>query len=110
MELKQFGIDVVIIEPGMIRTDWDMIARDNLIKTSGNSAYRSLALKHADSLVKNYKKGSEPSVIADAIVKAVMADKPKTRYVAGAMAGFILFARKILPDRLFDAVMLSQLK
>jgi len=110
MELKQFGIDVVIIEPGMIKTEWDMIARENLIKTSGNTAYRDLAVKHADSLVKNYKKGSSPSVIAEAIVKAAVVDKPKTRYAAGAMANFILFAKKILPDRIFDAIMLSQLK
>ena len=110
MEVKPFGIDVVIIEPGMIKTEWDMIARENLISTSGQTAYKETALKHADSLVKNYKKGSEPSVIAKAIVKAASADKPKTRYVAGAMAKTILFAKKILPDRLFDAVMLSQLK
>ncbi|HBM14896.1 MAG TPA: short-chain dehydrogenase/reductase [Lentisphaeria bacterium] len=110
MELDQFGIDVVIIEPGMIKTQWDMIARENLIKASGSTAYRDLALKHADSLSKNYKKGSEPTVIAEAIVKAVMANRPKTRYVAGAMANFILFVKRILPDRIFDAIMLGQLK
>ncbi len=37
MELKQFGIDVVIIEPGAIITEWNTIARENLIKVSGNT-------------------------------------------------------------------------
>lgn len=46
MELKQFGIDVVIIKPGAIITEWGSIASDNLLKVSGNTAYKTLAHKH----------------------------------------------------------------
>ena len=47
MELKQFGIDVVVIEPGAIKSEWNEIARDNMKKVSGNGPYKDLVVKHA---------------------------------------------------------------
>lgn len=108
MELKQFGINVVVIEPGAIETEWTGIAKDNLLKTSGNTAYKELATKHA-KLFANIK-GSDPIVIAEVIAKAISASKPKTRYVAGKLAKLILFVRRIVSDRIFDAIMLNNLK
>jgi short-subunit dehydrogenase len=111
MELKQFGIDVVIIEPGPIKTEWNTIARENLIKTSGNSAYKELALKHVEMLKKaDGKMGAEPIVIAKTIEKAILSHKPKTRYAAGGGASLIIGVRKHVSDRLFDRIMMSQIK
>ena len=111
MELKQFGIDVIIIEPGAIKTEWNTIARENLIKTSGNSAYKELAMKHVELLKKmDGKMGAEPIVIAKAIKKATLAPKPKTHYAAGAGAPLIIWVRKHVSDRLFDKIMMSQIK
>ncbi len=112
MELKQFNIDVVIIEPGAIKTEWNKIARENLLKVSGNTAYKNLAAKHFKMFEKadtGYL-GSEPMVIANAIQKAIRAQKPKTRYAVGGGAKLILFLRRILSDRMFDRIMLSQMK
>ncbi|MDX3910606.1 MAG: hypothetical protein QHC67_12420 [Sphingobium sp.] len=50
---------------------------------------------------------SDPSVIAQTVVRAVTADKPQTRYAAGYMAKPILFLRLPLPDRLFDRMIAS---
>ncbi len=47
MELAPFGVDVVVIEPGAIKTEWTGIARENLLKYSGASAYRDSAQQHA---------------------------------------------------------------
>ena len=110
MELKQFGIDVIVIQPGAIKTEWDIIARENLIKVSGNSAYKDLAKKHSAMLEKTYKKSSEPIVISKEVVKAIISYHPKTRYTAGSGAKLILFIKKILPDKIFDKIMLSQIK
>ncbi len=107
MELKQFGIDVIIIEPGAILTDWNRIARENLFKTSGQGPYKELAVKHINMLKKAGKRGSEPIVIAQTIAKAIKANTPKTRYVSGSGAKIILFMRSILSDRLFDKLMLK---
>ncbi len=111
MELKQFGIDVVVIQPGAIKTEWADIARKNLLKTSDNGAYKVLANKHANMLARIYDggMGSEPIVIAKVISKAIEARDPKTRYAAGDGARPILFLRKILSDKLFDRLFLKML-
>lgn len=106
LETAPFGIDVIIVEPGGIATSWGSIAANNLRKTSGNGAYASTAHANADRMEKLYASGklTDPSVIASVIVKAVSVKKPKTRYVAGYMAAPSLLLRKIVSDRLFDAI------
>lgn len=110
MELKQFGIDVVIIKPGAILTEWNSIARENLLKISGNTAYKELAQKHVQMLEKADSNGSSPKVVAKTIIKSVMASKPKTRYATGGGANAILLMRRILSDRMFDKLMLFLMK
>jgi short-subunit dehydrogenase len=110
MELQQFGIDVVIIKPGAIFTEWNTIARENLIKVSGNTAYKELAHKHVKMLAKADEQGSAPIVVAKTILQASMANKPKTRYATGKGASIILFLRRILSDRMFDKLMLSTMR
>ncbi len=110
MELKQFGVDVVIIKPGAILTEWNTIARQNLIKVSGNTAYKDLAGKHVNMLASADRKGSQPAVVAETIVKAITSKKPKTRYATGGGAKIILFLRSILSDRMFDRLMLSMMR
>jgi short-subunit dehydrogenase len=109
-EVEQFGIDVVVIEPGGVKSEWASIARGNLMKISGNTAYGKLTTQFAAALKNTEAKNAEPIVIADLVRKAIEAKKPKTRYTGGYMAGLALFMRKILPDRTFDKMMLSQLK
>lgn len=110
MELKQFGVDVIVIQPGAIKTEWNRIARENLLKVSGNTAYKELAHKHVRMLAFNDDRGSDPVVIAQTIEAAIAAKEPKTRYAAGMGAKLILTARKLLSDRAFDRLMLSQMK
>jgi short-subunit dehydrogenase len=111
MELKQFNIDVVIIEPGAIKSEWGGIAKENLLKVSGNTAYKNLATKHAALIDETYKRvGSEPIVIAKTIAKAINSNNPRTRYAVGGGAKLLLFMRRILSDKLFDKIFLSQLK
>jgi short-subunit dehydrogenase len=110
MELKEFGIDVVIIEPGAIITEWAGIARDHMLKISGNTAYKDLTLKHAAMFERADKSGSKPVVVAKTIVRAIKASRPKTRYATGGGAKAILFVRRILSDRMFDRLMLRLMK
>jgi NADP-dependent 3-hydroxy acid dehydrogenase YdfG len=106
-EVEGFGIDVIIIEPGAIRTEWAGIARDGLLQTSGSGAYAEQAKGHARLLAAADTSSltSPPNVVAKTIVRAVNARRPKTRYATGGGARTILFLRAILPDRMFDRPM-----
>lgn len=107
MELHPFGIHVVVIQPGAITTEWNSIAREGLLKYSGNGAYREGARAHAKFLAMA-DKGSVPSppdVVAKVIVEAVQARRPRTRYAVGGGAKPLLLMRMSLSDRAFDATM-----
>ncbi|WP_042386514.1 oxidoreductase [Streptacidiphilus melanogenes] len=106
LEAKPFGIDVVVVEPGGIATEWGAIAAAKLEKSSADGAYATQAAAVASSLRSeaNAKRNSPPSVIADAIGKAVTTHRPKTRYATGFGARPLIALRRILPDRAFDTV------
>lgn len=111
-ELRPFNIDVVIVEPGVIQTEFDNVLVGPLMKRSGNGAYAELAQAVASANERTYGNGggSDPSVITNVILTAIESDRPKTRYVAGQMARPLLFARKYLGDRLFDRAIMSQVR
>src|SRR3984885_5866812 len=104
VEVAPFGVNVIVIEPGAIRTEWAGIARDGLLQMSGGSAYAELAKRHARMLATadTSSLASPPEVVARTIVRAVTARRPKTRYATGGGARTIFFLRKILSDRMFD--------
>ena len=107
MELAPFGVDVIVIEPGAIKTEWSDIARDNLLKYSGGGAYARGAQTHARMLASAYqgRAPSPPGVVAKTVSRALAAARPRTRYATGSGAGPILFLRWLLPDRAFDWLM-----
>lgn len=106
LEVAPFGVDVVIIEPGGIRTEWGGIAADLLKETSGGGAYASQAEVVAATLggEGNSRFSSDPSVIADAVSKAATAKRPRTRYAVGFGAKPLIALHGVLPDRGFDAL------
>ena len=107
VELKPFGIDVVIIRPAGIVTEWNAIARDGLIESSRGGAYEAMADRAARTLerVDNRVLSSGPGTVARTIVKAATADRPRSRYASGKGARIIPLSRRLLPDRAFDAVL-----
>lgn len=105
MELKPFGIDVVIIEPGAIKTNWGIIAANHLIESSKGTAYEQTGTMMANNLRNMYLSNtiSDPAVVRKAIVRAVNARRPCTRYRIGRMANAIVFFHWLLPTRWWDA-------
>ena len=105
MELKPFGIDVVIIEPGAIKTNWGIIAADHLIESSKGTVYEQTGTMMANNLRNMYLSNtiSDPAVVRKAIVRAVNARRPCTRYRIGRMANAIVFFHWLLPTRWWDA-------
>jgi NAD(P)-dependent dehydrogenase (short-subunit alcohol dehydrogenase family) len=105
MEVAPFGIDVVVIEPGSIDTEWGAIAADKLLAASGSGPYQAMARGMARSLHQDAgdRRKSEPSVVADAVVAAATARRPRTRYPVGANSRMAIVLRRLLPDRAYDA-------
>jgi NAD(P)-dependent dehydrogenase (short-subunit alcohol dehydrogenase family) len=106
MELKPHGIDVSIIEPGGTRSEWGAISSEGLLARSGNGPYAAQAKVMAAALATTDKAGlsSPPEAVADAIVHAATAARPRTRYPVGGSARALLLLRRLLPDRVFDGV------
>lgn len=98
----------IVIRPGAIVSEWNGIARDGLARHSGEGAYRDSARAYARFMT-SADRGwlpSPPSVVARTIVRAVEARRPRTRYAIGGGARSVLFLRRVLSDRGFDALML----
>lgn len=104
METSEFGIDVVLIEPGTIRTNWENIASRNLRETASRGAYKKAAYRTAHALDRRYQSDqlTSPEKIASVIDRAVRAKHPKTRYLKGRGARMSVFMKWLLPDRTFD--------
>jgi len=106
MELTPFGIHVVVIEPGSIRTEWGGIAAAKVLETSGGGPYRKQAEQVATALGRTSVPGagmtSSPDVVARAITTAATARRPRARYRIGFGAKPLVLAHRILPARVFD--------
>ena len=108
VELKKFDIDVVIVQPGAINTNFSNVTKTYMDKYRTNSAYQHLygepITDTGNDVLSNQ---SDPIVIAKVINKAIDARNPKTRYAAGAYSKIGIFLRKIMTDKMFDRFILS---
>ncbi|KAF1023018.1 MAG: putative ketoacyl reductase [Paracidovorax wautersii] len=110
LEVAEFGIQVVIVEPGVIETGFGDAATDSIVKRSASGPYGRWVQIVAKAIRNTYGQGtgSDPSVIADVVSRAVASSKPRTRYAAGKFAKMLIRLRVWLGDRLFDRIILSQ--
>jgi NAD(P)-dependent dehydrogenase (short-subunit alcohol dehydrogenase family) len=106
-EVKQFGIDVVVIEPGGIASEWETIAGDSATRVSGNGPYQFMVEKFRKM---QGRKAPPPSVVSDMVMKALKARRPATRYSGGLAARPLLFLRRWLSDRMFDRLIMTAFK
>lgn len=107
LEVAPFGIDVVIVEPGGIKTEWGGIAAAKLREMSGRGAYAEQASAMSEWMVgeASRKQLSPPELIADTIGRAVAARRPKMRYAVGFGAKPLILLCRLLFDRAFDDLM-----
>jgi NAD(P)-dependent dehydrogenase (short-subunit alcohol dehydrogenase family) len=105
LELAPYGIRVVIVEPGPIRTEWNELARAHLVSSSAGTAYEHQAEGvRARMAAGDGPMMSGPDVVGRKIARAATARRPRTRYPVGRGAGSVVTARRLLPDRAMDAV------
>jgi NADP-dependent 3-hydroxy acid dehydrogenase YdfG len=112
-EVKGFGIDVVLIEPGLITTEF---ANNALAAGADNGAenpYADFEAKVMALTVGIYESpvrhlGGGPDVVAKAIEKAIKRRRAPSRVKVTASARLTIMQRKLTPDRVWDAAMRSQ--
>lgn len=113
LELKQFKINVVVIQPGGIHTEFGDVLTDPMVKRAKGTVYEGITNTVANATKRMYDKPGElspPSVIADLVSKAVNTSKPKNRYVAGKFAKQMMFIRKYFGDNVFDKLIMNTVK
>lgn len=100
IELAPHGIDVIVVAPGAIASNFNAVVSEHVLKASGSGPYAPLSRALVARLARS--EGSPAQVVADAIVAAATAPRPKTRYRPGQYARSMVIARRLLGDRGFD--------
>jgi NAD(P)-dependent dehydrogenase (short-subunit alcohol dehydrogenase family) len=109
-EVQGFGIDVVVIEPGLIKTNFAETALGSVSHEDGPYAEFNTAVSAATAGAYEGplgRLGGGPEAVAKAIEKAITAKRPRARYPVTASARVLMTQRKLLPDRAWDAVVAS---
>jgi NAD(P)-dependent dehydrogenase (short-subunit alcohol dehydrogenase family) len=131
MEVAQFGIDVVLIEPGPVNTPWNDVAAASLSTavpgaddvspdvvgggSAGDDPYAAYKAAVAASFVTAHngplaRLGSTADDIAAAITRAATARRPRGRYLINPVAKSVVTMNRLLPARAYDAVLRRQYK
>jgi NAD(P)-dependent dehydrogenase (short-subunit alcohol dehydrogenase family) len=104
LELAEFGIQSVLVEPGMIRTSrWEEHRGTAAGARDVGSAYHARFAASeaiADKIVTSSP--TRPADVAETIAEALTAEQPKLRYVVGRGARIVVLARRLLPERAFE--------
>ena len=106
-EVSGFGVQVVVIEPGIIRSSFGETAAGSVSGDDGPYAKFNAAVAEANATASDGplgRLGGEPDDVAKVIEKAIAARRPQTRYRVTASARLFLTQRRLLPDRAWDRV------
>lgn len=111
MEVKRYGIDVAIVEPGGVYSNWGRIAAEQLRKASSASVYEEKAGRMANVFEMMYGRNpynlmTSAEKAAKHVCKAATSRHPKARYAFGIGNASMRFLHTVLPARWFDAIIL----
>ena len=108
LEMAPFGVDVIIIEPGVIKTNFF-----NPVRLSKNSetdtAYSDITNKVISGVKMMAEMGTHPKEVADTIIKTIKDDTPLPRYIVGNDASMFLEAKKSKTDIEFENYLKKEL-
>lgn len=114
-EVKGFGIDVVLIEPGLITTSFGDTAVDSIGAAPDDGPYGKFNAAVAKSTAGAYsgpmaKLGAGPEAVAEKIEQALTTPRPRARYTVTPSARVVIVLRRMLSDRMWDRVMRTQFR
>lgn len=103
LELSGFGVDVVVVEPGLIRTGFDQVTAAAMAEEVRRPVWGPMMRAVAGAWETGFRQGSDPDVVARTIVRALTVRRPRPRYRCGRDSEALL-AHALLPTELWDAV------
>jgi NAD(P)-dependent dehydrogenase (short-subunit alcohol dehydrogenase family) len=111
-EVRGFGVDVIIVQPGLIKTEFGNAAVGGVPVQDGPYASFNAAVGEATKGVYESgplgKLGGGPEAVAKAIEKAITARRPKARYRVTPSAHLLIRQRSLMTDRMWDTMMRAQ--
>ena len=106
-ELKQFGIKIILIEPGVIKTNFALVTPKKAVNT--NSSYSQLMNKLEENLFSTIANGTSPKEVASVILRSITEASPDHRYLVGNDAVELINARKNNTDEEFEKIIVGNL-
>jgi NAD(P)-dependent dehydrogenase (short-subunit alcohol dehydrogenase family) len=112
-EVRGFGVDVILVEPGLITTEFGRTAAASVGQTPESGPYTKFN-RHVAKLTEAAYRGplrflgGGPESVADTIAGALKADRPKARYAVTPSAHLMINQRRFTPDQLWDLMMRTQ--
>ena len=106
-ELKQFGIKIILIEPGVIKTNFALVTPKKAVNT--NSSYSLLMNKLEENLFSTIANGTSPKEVASVILRSITEASPEHRYLVGNDAVELINARKNNTDDEFEKIIVGNL-
>jgi short-subunit dehydrogenase len=116
-EVREFGIHVALIEPGVIKSNFvnnmkigkEVMAMQNRanLAINDNLPYAEITEKRISALMPRFEKGSSPRLVAEKVLEATVSDNPKTRYLVGEDALRMMERRKYAFDEEFGRMVMN---
>jgi NAD(P)-dependent dehydrogenase (short-subunit alcohol dehydrogenase family) len=111
MEVRQFNIRVIIVNPGDFHTNNSANRRNFLVQTNENDPYHKQFLKTLDIIEKDEANGWKPVILAKKIVKIVESKNPNQRYVVSSFEQKLaIVIKRILPGKWFRLILQGHYK
>ena len=107
-ELGQFGVNVIIIEPGVIKTNF-FDSMKTAKKADEGGAYRDITIKVITGVKMMAEMGTSPKEVAQVIIKSLKEEKPLPRYIVGNDAAMFMESKKMKTDIEFENYMKKEL-
>jgi short-subunit dehydrogenase len=103
IELKPFGINVVLIEPGDMKTGFT--SNRKVVKAANESSvYKEQFTRSLNTMIKDEMTSPSPGIVAKAVIKLLKMRKPPVRIVIGIKYKIIVFLKRLLPARFVEYV------
>ena len=112
-EVKQFGVDVVIVQPGLIKTEFGVTAADSTPQESDGvyGHFNATVAKRTKEVYEDgplAKLGGGPEAVAKVVEKAITARRPKIRYRVTPSAHLAIGQRRLMTAGMWDAMLRTQ--